>query len=317
MPYHTFLVLLLRTYLLSRAEVGYLRPVLFHILSTHSSVLLLHKHSMNEGIGDGHTGFSQSYYHWSPYLYPSLCLITVEKPQIWHTNLRRLIISCGDWLDATLWSLMVWFVIVPLRVRKLTILSVIGGVLLGGIFVMLLLPFNLGVLSQPPLMTPHLSLMLGVSAFLFPVFVMWERFQCQTHVVPFRHLLNSTVLGACMSQATLFSSFQWALSSLKMGIWVRSWLQTAVWIRISSHISKWCMILQYQKPDTYTTPTSLVRVSSPYQQECESAAFRNREYRCWLRQFDSHDRTVYKVGYYHGNFRCSSNGPDNSNPTAK
>ncbi|OKL61897.1 hypothetical protein UA08_02421 [Talaromyces atroroseus] len=85
--------------------------------------------------------------------------------------------------------------------------DVIGAILLGVTFVMLLLPFSLGIMSQTSSTTPQLPFMLGFGICLFPVFVMWEKFLSQICTVPFHSLLNSTVLGGCLAGGTLFISF--------------------------------------------------------------------------------------------------------------
>lgn len=91
--------------------------------------------------------------------------------------------------------------------QKLTISSVIGATLIGVAFVMFMLPFSFGILSQTTATAPQLWFMLAFGIAIFPVFVMWEKFLSQVCTVPYHGLLSPTVLGGCISGGTLFISF--------------------------------------------------------------------------------------------------------------
>ncbi|KAF3406687.1 Siderophore iron transporter mirB [Talaromyces pinophilus] len=85
--------------------------------------------------------------------------------------------------------------------------DVIGGILLGASFAMLLLPLSFGVFSQKPSKAPRLAFMLALGVCLLPILGLWERHQLKTRNVALRGLINPTILGACIASAALFASF--------------------------------------------------------------------------------------------------------------
>ncbi|KAK2629977.1 hypothetical protein QTJ16_000797 [Diplocarpon rosae] len=85
--------------------------------------------------------------------------------------------------------------------------DVIGLILIIAGFVLILLPISLSSYQSKGYAAPMIIVMLVVGALSLIGFVLYEKFLCPKPFIPFRLLMDPSVIGACMLAAFLFISF--------------------------------------------------------------------------------------------------------------
>ncbi|PYH41781.1 MFS general substrate transporter [Aspergillus saccharolyticus JOP 1030-1] len=85
--------------------------------------------------------------------------------------------------------------------------DVIGALILMAAFVLFLLPFSLASYGRTQYHTATFIAQIVVGVSLFFVFAAWEKWGARVHFIPYEHLRDRTVLGACLLAAILYFSF--------------------------------------------------------------------------------------------------------------
>ncbi|PYH80539.1 MFS general substrate transporter [Aspergillus uvarum CBS 121591] len=85
--------------------------------------------------------------------------------------------------------------------------DVIGALILMAAFVLFLLPFSLASYGRTEYHNAAFIAEVVVGFCLFFVFAAWEKWGARVHFIPYEHLRDRTVIGACMLAAVLYFSF--------------------------------------------------------------------------------------------------------------